>query len=327
MQPILHRNPDMLLETLALLYLEPKLAQDDASLRALFCAETCQGLHSRYVAAFRARKKVFADWQTFVQMTAGEYLLLVFVVLQTEDFLFVPQTDTVGTFAANLNNSFAFGRDTGVPFIDFGGANTVSEYAQTPHCSAAFRALLQDPSAFLAVLRDIVRDNLSAAELAWDSVRTEVRAFADKYWRESYFFAHSVFAADSGLREIYPMLAVPSSAFLSNGVGYCGFYNVDTGGDEHREDEKAFLADCLKALSDPKRLEIAILIAQQPRYNRELAQLTALTPATVMHHTDKLLQCGLISVAADPENQKKMYFKIEREKIEKLKTVLGEIFG
>lgn len=326
MQPILHRNPDILLETLALLYLEPQLAQDDTPLRAFFCTETCQGLHSRYVTAFRSRKKESADWQTFAQMTAGEYLLLAYAVLQTEDFLFVPQTEIASTFSANLDNSFAFGRDTGVPFIDFGGANTASAYAQTPHCSAAFRAFLQNPSPLLSALCETVRDNLSAAELAWDSVRTEVRGFADRYWRESYFFAHSVFAADSGLQEIYPMLAVPSSAFVSDGIGYCGFYNIDTGSGEHREDEKAFLVDCLKALSDPKRLEIAILIAQKPRYNRELAQLTALTPATVMHHTDKLLQCGLISVAADPENQKKMYFKIERKKIEKLKTVLGEVF-
>lgn len=57
MKAILRRNPDMLLETLALLYLEPNLAKDANPLHSYFDSEACKDLHSRYIAAFHARKK------------------------------------------------------------------------------------------------------------------------------------------------------------------------------------------------------------------------------------------------------------------------------
>lgn len=327
MKAILRRNPDMLLETLALLYLEPNLAKDANPLRSYFDSEAYKDLHSRYVAAFHARKKTSADWQPFADTSAGEYLILMFTAMQAKDFLFQAQNFSSDVLLSYLNAAYQFARNTGVPFIDFGSADTVTAYASSPNCSAAFREILQNPFASFLSLYTAVRENLSAAELAWDSVRTEVRAFADRYWRDDYFFSHSVLSADSNLREICPMLAVPLSAVILGDVCYCGFYNVDTDGTLPRTEEKAFLCNALKALADPKRLDIAILIAQAPRYNRELAQLTDLTPATVMHHTDKLLQCGLISIAADPHNQKKIYFKIDSQKIELLQKAIGDLLG
>lgn len=327
METILHRNPDMLLETLLLLYIEPNEVQIASLLRAFFggdvCRESWADIHGRYIAAFRAQKKVSAQWQTLVQTAVGEYLILLLTSLQLEDFLFKARTYSDEALLPHINGSFVFARDTGMPFIDFGNAETVTEYTQTQNCSAAFKAIVQEPSKYLVLLCDTVRDNLSAAEMAWDSVRAEVRAFTDLYWNEDYFFSHSVLT-DGNVREVCPMLAVPFSAFILGDVCYCGIYNIDTD-DARREGQKAFLLDCLKALSDPKRLEIAILLAQAPRYNRELAQLTDLTPATVMHHTDKLLQCGLVSIAAGQENQKKIYFKIESEKIELLKKAIGDL--
>lgn len=325
MKPILRRNPDMLLETLALLYLEPNLAQGVNPLRSFFDAEVCGDLHSRYVAAFRTRKKVPADWQTFADTSVGEYLILLFTAMQAKDFLFQPQNCSAETLLTYVNDSYQFARDSGVPFIDFGTADTVTAYAASANCSAAFREILRNPFAAFFSLYTAVRENISAAELAWDSVRTEVRAFADQYWRDDYFFTHSVLSADGNIREIYPMLAVPLSAFIFGDVCYCGFYNVDTDGTVPRTEQKDFLLRALKALADPKRLEIAILLAQAPRYNRELAQLTDLTPATVMHHTDKLLQCGLISIEADPNNQKKVYFKMDYEKVEMLQKAIRDL--
>ena len=91
MKVILRRNPDMLLETLALLYLEPNLAKDANPLHSYFDSEACKDLHSRYIAAFHARKKTSADWQTFADTSAGEYLILMFTAMQVKDFLFQAQ--------------------------------------------------------------------------------------------------------------------------------------------------------------------------------------------------------------------------------------------
>ena len=57
-------------------------------------------------------------------------------------------------------------------------------------------------------------------------------------------------------------------------------------------------------MSDPTRMEILLLLKQRPCYNRELAQALGLTPATIMHHTDILLQNGLAAMTTDRENQK-----------------------
>lgn len=325
MKAILHRSPDMVLETVALLYLEPNYERAVESMRALFGGEMYGSVHSRYVSVFRAHRSLPAGWRDFANMSVGEYLIVLFTALQIQDFLFRAQAVSEETLRVHLNNSFLFARDSGVPFIDYGTAETVFQYADTKNCTAPFRALLTAPSAYFTLLCDTVRENISAAELAWDSVRAEVNTFADKYWRDDWFFPHSVLSADGSVREVYPMLAVPSSAFILGDICYCGVYNVKTDGDTACSAQKDFLLHALKALADPKRLEIAVLLAQAPRYNRELAQLTGLTPATVMHHTDKLLQCGLVSIAAGRENQKKIYFQIERKTVELLKNAIGDL--
>lgn len=327
MKAVLHRSPDTVLETMALLYLEPNYEQAAEHMYDLFGGETYGSVHSRYVSAFRTHRSLPAGWRDFANMSVGEYLIVLFTALQIQDFLFRAQAVSEETFRVHLNNSFLFARDSGVPFIDYGTAETVFQYADTKNCTAPFRALLSAPSQYFTLLCDTVRVNVSAAELAWDSVRAEVNTFADQYWRVDWFFTHSVLSADGSVREVYPMLAVPSSAFILGDICYCGVYNVKTDGDAPHAAQKDFLLQALKALADPKRLDIAILIAQAPRYNRELAQLTELSPATVMHHTDKLLQCGLISISADPNNQKKIYFKIDSQKIELLQKAIGDLLG
>lgn len=327
MKAILHRSPDMVLETMALLYLEPNYERAAKHMYDLFGGETYGSVHRRYVSVFRVHRSLPAGWRDFACMSVGEYLIVLFTALQIQDFLFRAQAVSEETLRVHLNNSFLFARDSGVPFIDYGTAETVFQYADTKNCTAPFRALLSALSQYFTLLCDTVRVNVSAAELAWDSVRAEVNTFADQYWRDDWFFTHSVLFADGSVREVYPMLAVPLSAVILGDVCYCGFYNVDTDGTLPRTEEKAFLCNALKALADPKRLDIAILIAQAPRYNRELAQLTELSPATVMHHTDKLLQCGLISISADPNNQKKIYFKIDSQKIELLQKAIGDLLG
>lgn len=327
MKPLIHRSPDMSAETLALLYIEPNYAYLSAGLHEFFGGDAHGDIHSRYVSAFRTHRSLPAQWLNFVHMAAGEYLILLFTALQVKDFLFRGQSVSEEKLRAYLNESFLFARDSGTPFIDYGTAESVFQYVNTEKCSASFRAIAEAPSEYITLLCDTVRGNIPAAELAWDSVRAEVHAFADKYWQDEWFLTHSVLPANTNVREVYPMLAVPSSAFILGGVCYCGVYNVNTEETPSRAAQTDFLLQTLKALADPKRLEIAALLAQAPRYNRELAQLTGLTPATVMHHTDILLQCGLVSIASGAENQKKIYFQLEREKIDLLQSALGSLLG
>ncbi len=58
------------------------------------------------------------------------------------------------------------------------------------------------------------------------------------------------------------------------------------------------LAVFFKALSDPSRLKIIGLLANQPYTVEELAAILRLSPATVSHHLSRLSEAGLVSAVA-----------------------------
>jgi biotin operon repressor len=59
------------------------------------------------------------------------------------------------------------------------------------------------------------------------------------------------------------------------------------------------LVTFFKALSDPNRLKIVGLLAQQPYSVEELAALLDLKASTVSHHLSRLVKVGLISARAE----------------------------
>ena len=69
------------------------------------------------------------------------------------------------------------------------------------------------------------------------------------------------------------------------------------------------------------------MICEKPRYNRELAERLGLSPATVMHHTDALIQSGLIVIAPGETGQKRVYFQVCREKLAAVQKAFSNIFG
>lgn len=56
------------------------------------------------------------------------------------------------------------------------------------------------------------------------------------------------------------------------------------------------LLDALKALGDKRRFEIMKLLKERPRYGQELAEQLSLTPATISHHMEILLQGRLLQI-------------------------------
>lgn len=63
------------------------------------------------------------------------------------------------------------------------------------------------------------------------------------------------------------------------------------------------LAALFKALSDPARLRIVGLLAEQPLAGHELADRLGLTPPTVSHHMRRLLEAGLVAVRPDAQSR------------------------
>ena len=79
------------------------------------------------------------------------------------------------------------------------------------------------------------------------------------------------------------------------------------------------LQETLKVLGDKRRMEILALLREHPRYGQELAEKLALTPATISHHMNMLLQVGLIALEQDGSRTQ---YSLEGETVERLLDAL-----
>lgn len=63
-------------------------------------------------------------------------------------------------------------------------------------------------------------------------------------------------------------------------------------------DRAQYLLEFFKLLADEKRLQIVGLLARQDYTVEEMAAILALSPATVSHHLQRLVQAGLVEARA-----------------------------
>lgn len=76
----------------------------------------------------------------------------------------------------------------------------------------------------------------------------------------------------------------------------------------------------LKAVGDATRLKILHLLSSQELYLQEIADHLKLTPATVSHHINILLQSQMVCITVNVEKAKKVYYGLNPVKL----TELGE---
>ncbi len=80
----------------------------------------------------------------------------------------------------------------------------------------------------------------------------------------------------------------------------------------------ARLTGALKALGDATRIKIIHMLSGRKMYIQEMAEILELTPATVSHHMNILLQERLVSITVDSTNAKKVFYEINSSKIKAL---------
>ncbi len=80
-----------------------------------------------------------------------------------------------------------------------------------------------------------------------------------------------------------------------------------------QENDRELLAG-LKAISDPTRLKILRILAREPRYLQELSRELSLTPATVSHHLNVLIDEKLVTLQLTT-GKKRVYYRAEPEKL------------
>ncbi len=82
----------------------------------------------------------------------------------------------------------------------------------------------------------------------------------------------------------------------------------------------------LKALADETRLRILTLLAERPRYGRELARELSLTPATISHHMARLRTAGLTRTEVRMGAEDNDYYVIVYPAVEQITREIREQF-
>ena len=99
-------------------------------------------------------------------------------------------------------------------------------------------------------------------------------------------------------------------------IGFLSFALKDLINQNEIEDSQ--ILSTLKTISDPTRAKILKLIKDHPTYANDLAKVIELTPATVNHHLNMLVQNKLIKITINQEDKKKIYYQLNKQGIEDL---------
>lgn len=86
------------------------------------------------------------------------------------------------------------------------------------------------------------------------------------------------------------------------------------------------LADQLKVLAEPKRLQILHMLMEGVQCNCELGDALDMAPNLISHHLRVLREAGLINVERDLDDARWIYYSPNREALEDLVRGLETFF-
>lgn len=87
-----------------------------------------------------------------------------------------------------------------------------------------------------------------------------------------------------------------------------------------------FLLKQLKALANPKRLQIVQLLMAGIHCNCELGEALEMPPNLISHHMSILRDIGLVDVERDVVDARWVYFSINEDALAELNQVFGTFF-
>ncbi|CQR48436.1 HTH-type transcriptional repressor CzrA [Paraliobacillus sp. PM-2] len=77
-----------------------------------------------------------------------------------------------------------------------------------------------------------------------------------------------------------------------------------------------------KALGDPTRIRIIVLLQQKPLHGQAIAHKLGLKPATITHHMSKLRNIGLVYQRRDKNT---IYFYLDQKKLEQSAAAITQL--
>lgn len=83
------------------------------------------------------------------------------------------------------------------------------------------------------------------------------------------------------------------------------------------------IALCLKALGDPKRLQLLTLIQSGTQCNCEFSDSLDLQPNLISHHLRILREAGLVNIERDPMDSRWIYYTINQAAYKELREYMN----
>lgn len=86
------------------------------------------------------------------------------------------------------------------------------------------------------------------------------------------------------------------------------------------------LAERLKLLANPKRLQILHLLMEGVQCNCELGELLDMPPNLISHHLSLLRRAGLVDMERDAVDSRWVYYSLNQEEMAQINEMFGSFF-
>lgn len=87
------------------------------------------------------------------------------------------------------------------------------------------------------------------------------------------------------------------------------------------------ITNCMKALSDPKRMMLLNLIREGTQCNCEFCDSLGLQPNLISHHLRILKKARLVNIEKDPLDSRWIYYTINEETFQELRAFFNEFLN
>jgi ArsR family transcriptional regulator len=81
----------------------------------------------------------------------------------------------------------------------------------------------------------------------------------------------------------------------------------------------------LKALGEPTRLGVFMMLMEGVQCNCEIAERLGLSLSLVSHHVHALLKAGLVQSERDPDDARWIYYSVDREMLARLDAAMRHL--
>lgn len=182
---------------------------------------------------------------------------------------------------------------------------------------------LERPVKWIDLLAETVRQNQLAYQTALAAVEPQLTALWADFLRGDCLSARL-----TPQTPVQPVLVYPLVEIISTGPaamsGYVGLYIQQAYHllEERKASQEELLA-ALKALGDASKFQILTHLHKGAKYNLELAEELGLSAATVSHHMNVLLNCGLVRLE---KREGRVYYTLEKRTMQRLMKELEQRF-